>query len=90
MPYTHDPNAKLDYSVDWSSWLGAGETISTSTWTVASGITQATPAPSATDSVATIWLTGGTVGSHYEITNHIVTNQGREDDRTMVVQVSER
>ena len=25
--YIHDPNAVLDYTVDWSNWLVAGDTI---------------------------------------------------------------
>lgn len=88
---THDPQAKLDYAVDWSAWLQSGETISESTWTVPDGITQApTPAPSNTATVATIWLTGGTVGQNYAVTNHIKTSMGREDDRSLSIRVIER
>jgi hypothetical protein len=90
MPYIKDPSAKLDYQVDWSSWLAASETISTSTWVVQSGITQTTPSPSNTTTTATIWLSGGTAGTEYTITNHIVTNQGREDERSFVVNVQDR
>lgn len=86
----HDPQAKLDYAVDWSLWLQTGETITTSTWTVPTGITQAMPNPSNTSTVATIWLTGGTVGTHYTVTNHIVTSMGREDDRSLFIRVIER
>lgn len=90
MAFTHDPNAVLDYFVDWTDWLGEAETITASSWTVAAGITQTTPAPSFTSTRATIWLTGGTAGVHYRVTNHITTNQGRQDDRTIVVAVAER
>lgn len=86
----HDPNAKLDYAIDWSAWLQSGETINASTWTVPEGITEATPASSETDGVATIWLTGGTVGQNYAVTNHITTSMGREDDRSLHLRVIER
>lgn len=93
--YVKDPQAKLDYSVDWTageggSWLQTGETITASTWTVPAGITQSTPAPSFTGTKTTIWLTGGTVGVNYAVVNHITTNQGREDDRTIHIHVANR
>lgn len=86
----HDPQAKLDYAVDWSAWLQSGETINASTWTVPAGITQSTPEPSNTATVATIWLTGGTIGQLYAVTNHITTSMGREDDRSLFLRVVER
>lgn len=86
----HDPQAKLDYAVDWSAWLQSGETISDSTWTVPPGLTEATPGPSESGGVATIWLTGGTVGQNYMVTNHIKTSMGREDDRSLFLRVTER
>jgi len=85
-----DPNAVLDYSIDWSTWLATSETITASSWTVPTGITQTTPAPSFTNTITTIWLLGGTVGTTYTLTNHITTNQGRQDDRSITIQVVER
>lgn len=88
--YVHDPQSVLDYKVDWSAWLAAGETISASTWTVPAGITQTTPAPSNTTTTTTIWLTGGTLNASYSVTNHITTNQGRQQDQTITLAVRER
>lgn len=85
-----DPQAKLDYTVDWTAWLQTGETITTSTWTVPAGITQTTPAPSISGGKTTIWLSGGTVSTRYVLVNHIVTSQGREDDRSLPIDVMER
>jgi hypothetical protein len=90
MAYQADPSAVLDYTVDWAAWLATSETISASTWVVAAGITQTTPAPSFTTTTTTIWLTGGTVGTEYTITNHVTTNQGRQDDRSFTVVVASR
>lgn len=86
--FDHDPDAVLDYSIDWSDWLASGEVISTSAWTVPTGITQDTATK--TDSVATIWISGGTAGQIYTVTNHIVTDGGREDDRSLHLHCKER
>ena len=89
--FTKDPNAVLDYAWDWSAWLAAAETISTFTITAATGLTVAgSPAPAQVAGVVTAWLTGGTVGIVYDVTCHIVTNQGRTDDRTIRVHVAQR
>lgn len=89
--FIKDPDAKKDYAVDWSDWLDE-DTISTSTWEADDdGITvEDDPAPANTGTVTTVWLSGGTVGERYEITNHIVTSAGREDDRTIEIRVQER
>ena len=79
-----DPSDKLDYSVNWGAKvLGSGETIATSTWTVPVGLTSSDE--SHTTTVATVWLTGGTAGESYTVTNHITTNQGREFERSFPV-----
>lgn len=88
--FIKDKDAVLDFAVDWSDWLGA-DTISTSTWDADDGITiEASPAPSVASGVATVWLSGGTVGQSYRVTNHIVTAAGREDDRSIRLRVTER
>jgi hypothetical protein len=88
--YLADPTDVDYYGWDWADRLDTGETISVSTWTVPSGITQTTPAPSIAGSVTTLWLTGGTLGQKYTVTNHITTNQGRQFDRSFVVQILDR
>lgn len=82
--FVKDPQAVLDYTIDWSRWLG-NDTISTSTWTVPEGITKKTD--SRTNTTATIWLSGGTAGTRYTLVNHIVTAGEREDDRTIHIDV---
>lgn len=85
--FDKDPDAVLDYAVNWASWLGV-DTISTSTWTVATGLTQVTA--SATTTVATIWLSGGTAGTSYSVANKIVTAGGRTDERTLTIVVEQK
>jgi hypothetical protein len=67
--FLKDPDAVLDYSVDWSKWL-AGDQIATSTWFVSDPALQ--PADdSKTTTRTTIWLAGGVVGQSYTVTNRI-------------------
>lgn len=84
-----DPNATLDYERDWGPWLaGDGDTIVSSEWIVPDGLTK--DSQSTTTTVATVWLSGGTAGQAYEITNRITTSQGRTDDRSILIVVRER
>ena len=81
-----DPNAILDYSIDWSDWLDTDE-ISTSTWTVPAGITKTDE--SNTTTIATIWLSGGTAGTTYSLLNRITTTGGRTADQTFKIYMKE-
>jgi len=82
-----DPQAVLDYTIDWADWLET-DLISTSTWTVPSGLTEGTHTNTTTTTTA--WISGGTEGVVYEITNHIVTAAGREDDRSFNVKIQDK
>ena len=73
-----DPDSVLDYTVDWSRWLGS-DTISTSAWTV-DGITK--DSDSSTTTTTTIWVSGGN-SPYGSATNKIVTAGGRTVERTI-------
>ena len=85
--FIKDPQSILDYTVDWATWL-VSDTISTSTWTVPTGLTKVID--SKTTTTATVWLSGGTVGQIHEVTNEIVTAGGRTDDRTIIIAVQQK
>lgn len=85
--FTKDPQAVLDYKVDWSDWLDT-DTIITSDWTVPTGLTL--ELETNTTTIATAWLSGGTVATSYNVTNEITTADGRTDDRTITIKVKER
>ena len=85
--YIKDPDAILDYVLDWTDWLDS-DTISSSAWTSTTGIT--IDSDTNTTTTATVWLSGGATGSDYDVTNHIVTSAGREDDRTITIKIRER
>jgi hypothetical protein len=87
--YTKDPEAVLDYGFDWgTSWLASGETLIASAWTVPAGLTKDSSA--FTTAIALVWLSGGTLGEVYIVTNHITTSDGREEDRSHVIMIKDR
>lgn len=81
--FAKDPADVLDYTVDWSAWLAVGETISTSAFTVASGITL--DSESNTTTTATAWISGGTAGTTYTITSQITTSAARTAERSFTI-----
>jgi hypothetical protein len=85
--FIKDPNADLDYTVDWSVWLPAGDTISVSAWTVPGGLTS--DQASNTTTTAKIWLQSGTVGTAYTVSNRITTTAGRVNDQSFIVVIEE-
>ncbi len=84
---TKDPDAVVDFSVDWSRWLN-GDEISSATWTVPLGATKTEEAMTAT--VTTVWLSGGTEGRAYRISVRITTAAGRTTDESFEIAVKSR
>lgn len=84
--HSKDPDAVLDYSIDWTAWLN-GDTISASSWDVPEGIVKDSDTNDTTS--ATVWLSGGTAGQSYVLTNHITTAAGRENDATLKIMVDD-
>ena len=90
MTFTKDPDAVLDYSVDWSLWL-AGDQISSSEWILEEGATHREDHRHVQHhDQGRCWLRGGDKGITYLVTNRIVTVGGRTDDRTISVKVEDR
>lgn len=85
-----DPQAVLDWKYDWVNWMAAGETISgTPTITITpSGLTKDSQANTTTS--VTVWLSSGTLGVTYRVACRIVTSQGRTDERTIGIRVTDR
>lgn len=83
---TKDPDALLDYGIDWTPWL-AGDTIADSAWIVPVGITKSLD--SFTDDITTIWLQDGVAGTAYVLTNRITTAAGRVNDQSVKIHVKE-
>jgi hypothetical protein len=81
--FTKDPDAVLDYTISWNAWLPDGDTITTATAEATSGIVVDSVSHTIDDT--TVWLSGGVAGSSYDVTVHVTTNGGREDDRTITI-----
>jgi hypothetical protein len=87
MTFLKDPHAVLDYTIDWTHWL-AGDTIATSEWILPVDLTLTAHTKTITSTTA--WLSGGTAGESYTVTNRITTGGGRTEDRSFTVRVEER
>lgn len=81
-----DPDATLDYALDWGEWLPEGDQISDVTLTV-TGVEVVRHSHNAT--TVTVWITGGQVG-RATLTCRVHTVQGRVDDRTLTLHIRDR
>lgn len=86
-----DPDVTLDYGFDWTDYLAAGETITSSAWAIEGGDVQllfvnATNAAGMTN----CFVSGGTKGQVYTLRNRITTDQGRSDERSWTIRVEPR
>ena len=87
-----DPQALLDYSVDWGAEYLSGDVLAESSWSVSpvedGGVAVA---GSRFDLlVATVEVSGGVAGKIYRVTNHVVTASGRADSRSVMLRVEKR
>jgi hypothetical protein len=71
--------------MEWAGYLTAGATISTSTWTLQTGITRVDD--DIDGSTTTVLISGGTHGTNYTCTNTITTSAGETLERTGIVRV---
>jgi hypothetical protein len=86
-----DPEALKDYSLDWSAMLATAEVIESSAWSVLpTGLTLNGLPASFTDSVTTVWLSGGTAGVAYVVKNTIETDRGLIDERSITIKIKEQ
>ena len=94
--FLKDAHADLDWVFDWndtsSPWLATGETISSFTVTVDTGLTVGTGTKASSQSAGkvTVWLSGGTAGTTYNVACRIVTSASRTDERTIKIRVLQR
>jgi len=87
--FTKDPQAILDYTVNWGdNWLGS-DTIATGTWIITpTGLKKVSETYD--DDKCVVWVSSGTVGQTYYLTNRITTAAGRTDERTISIMVKQK
>lgn len=89
MAIKKDPNAVLDYTVDWTDWLTpVADVIVSVEWVPSTGITVVSS--SNTSTTATAFVSGGVVDADEFVTCRITTAGGRTDDRTIYFSMTER
>jgi hypothetical protein len=84
--YEKNPNSTEDFYILWDTWLGT-DTILNSTWVVPSGLTQTDAIFDDTRTV--VWLQGGTERDSYKVINHVTTANGREQDATLIISITD-
>ena len=87
-----DPEAVLDYAVDWGAEYLSGDVLTESSWTVSPAETGGVSIVSNRFDllVSTVQVGGGIAGRLYRMTNHVVTAEGREDSRSIMLRVEKR
>jgi hypothetical protein len=84
-----DPQASLDYDMDWTGWLAAGETIAAQSVSSNDAVLVVTGVALTGNKVR--WrLSGGVAGQNYLVTVAITTSTGQADNRTVQIRVRER
>ena len=92
MPQTFDkdPDAVLDYNIDWTDWLNADavypDTIATSVWSTESADISI-DSDSATLTSTKVVVSGGIRNTRYTLVNRITTANGYQDDRSIFLRV---
>lgn len=79
------PNETVDYSLDWTSELQTGQTISSASWTVPAGLTSSSAGVSG--AVTTRRIAGGTAGTDYKVVCAITKSNGEVVPRSFVISV---
>jgi len=74
------PDEVLDYSIDWSARLVSGDRIIDSNWTISPN-TLVVDSNSSSNTVTTVWLSGGTINKSYSVKNIVSTINGRIMDQ---------
>lgn len=83
-----DPQAVLDYVVDFAQWLDAlPDTLASHSVTV-SGVTL--DDSDIVGKTVVMWISGGTVGTAASATVRITTAGGRTDERTVYFKIKQR
>ena len=85
--YTKSPAAVLDYTVDWTDFLEEAETISTHSFIAETGVTLGTPA--LTGARHLVFVSGGTLGRTYRVTSRIITSEGRTQEQSFLLRITE-
>lgn len=89
-----DTLAQLVYTLDWSTWLPTGDSLSTVNWTVQARSNDPTPltivSSGITGTKTYVELSAGAEGKSYTVSALITTQDGAQDRRYFRVRVLAR
>lgn len=87
-----DPEAVLDYAVDWGADYLTGDVLTESGWTVSPDEPGGVSVVSSRFDhlVSTVQVGGGIAGRLYRLTNQVSTAEGRADSRSIMLRVEKR
>lgn len=91
--FVKDPDALIDYKVDWQQYLNGDDIVSAAVTAfpqVSGGVRVAAFAVSSNSKSVVIWLSAGVTAEEVNITNRVWTSAGRRDDRTFFVSVENK
>jgi len=89
--FTKDPDARLDYAIDWTPFLGT-DTIDTAEWL---DPTPETDPPLVVEdegldgNVHVAFVSGGQVNRAYRVTSRATTTEGRIQDESITITITE-
>lgn len=91
-----DVEAQLIYTLDWTNWLNDGDSVASTTWSVAARRNDPTPIViedsgiTGTNKKTFVELSGGQTDKVYIVTCKVTTNDGLVDRRNFRVNVVSR
>lgn len=85
-----DPDEVLDFSIDWSARLDAGDTIQTVTWAASDPVGLTRLSQQQVGAVTTAFFSGGALDQTYSITCTIQTVGGRTMQETAKLPIKAR
>lgn len=90
--FAKDPSSNVDFSIDWSEWLAAGETVSSAVWSVDPSEPGQPMLSSDQNSgtVTSVFAAGGTLGHRYRLTCSATSSEGRFADRSLILKIMEQ
>lgn len=87
-----DPDARVDYMMDWSADCPDGQTVTASSWSAAPAEPQGlTIHGQSHDLLRTaVTISGGRAGQLYQLSNRVTLSDGQIDEQTIAIRVETR
>jgi hypothetical protein len=87
--FEQDPDAVLDYTLDWVDYLVEDDFIVDVAFTT-SDVALVVNSENFTNTWTSVWLSGGLLAVSYSVVCHITTDAGRQDDRTFMLTIRQK